>query len=153
MPSFRRELDLEASVEESFGWHARPGAFERLVPPFERIRLIEQSRAPDGSTLGVGARVSLAMGRAPFDLRWDALHTACDPPHLFVDEQQRGPFARWRHEHRFEALGSERSRLVDAIEFELPFGAGRLPFSEDFVEGKLARSFRARHTTTAEACT
>jgi len=149
MPSFRRELDVDVSVDELFGWHARPGAFERLVPPFERIRLLEHTPAPDGSMLGVGARASLAIGRAPFALRWDALHTVCEPPHLFVDEQQRGPFARWRHEHRFEARGPQRSRLVDALEFELPLGAGRLPFTEDFVQRKLVRSFRARHTTTA----
>lgn len=149
MPSFRRELDVDVAVDELFGWHARPGAFERLVPPFERIRLVEHACAPDGSTLGVGARVSIAVGLGPFALRWDALHTVCEPPHLFVDEQQRGPFARWRHEHHFEALGPERSRLVDAIEYELPYGTTSLPFTKDVVPRKLARSFRARHTTTA----
>jgi hypothetical protein len=149
MPSFRRELDLEVPIEDAFAWHARPGAFERLVPPFERIRLVSHTPAPEGSSIGVGARVSIAIGRAPLALRWDALHTACEPPRLFVDEQERGPFARWRHEHRFEDQGPQRSRLVDAIEFELPFGAGHLPLTEGVVQRKLARSFRARHVTTA----
>ncbi|HWH33567.1 MAG TPA: hypothetical protein VNU01_12930 [Egibacteraceae bacterium] len=28
--------------------------------------------------------------------------SACEPPVRFVDEQVRGPFASFRHEHRFE---------------------------------------------------
>ena len=43
-------------------------------------------------------------------------------PHRFVDEMQRGPFARWSHEHRFLAI-PEGTRMIDDVAFASPLGA------------------------------
>lgn len=47
--------------------------------------------------------------------------TALEEPTFFVDEQVRGPFRKFRHEHHFEAheLGTQ---MRDVIEFDAPFG-------------------------------
>ncbi|MEO8899154.1 MAG: SRPBCC family protein [Candidatus Dormibacter sp.] len=42
-------------------------------------------------------------------------------PYEFVDEMQRGPFGRWRHQHVFEAT-SLGTRMVDGVDFASPFG-------------------------------
>ncbi|MEV4706532.1 SRPBCC family protein [Actinoplanes sp. NPDC049316] len=49
--------------------------------------------------------------------------TALDRPVRFVDEQVRGPFRHWRHEHEFTwdaAAGVTEMR--DVISFSAPFG-------------------------------
>ncbi|HEY9283051.1 MAG TPA: SRPBCC family protein [Pyrinomonadaceae bacterium] len=44
-----------------------------------------------------------------------------DRPRRFVDEMQRGAFARWRHEHRF--VGRRGGTLaVDDVDFAAPLG-------------------------------
>jgi ligand-binding SRPBCC domain-containing protein len=66
------------------------------------------------------------------DVTWRATHlhvlftmtsriTELERPHRFVDEQVRGPFRRWRHEHVFEP-GPEGTRMVDRVEFDAPLG-------------------------------
>ena len=59
-------------------------------------------------------------------LRWTSLITEYDPPHLFVDEQVKGPYASWRHRHTF----TPQAMAViarDEVTYALPFGvAGRL---------------------------
>lgn len=84
-------------------------------------------RAVAGRTSG-----RLALGET---VTWRAVHfgvpfrmtvaiTAYDEPAGFVDEQVRGPFGRWRHEHRFAPLpGPAGGTLVsDAIDFTSPLG-------------------------------
>ncbi|MGH2688228.1 MAG: SRPBCC family protein [Actinomycetota bacterium] len=63
-----------------------------------------------------------------FGVRWrmTSAVTAFAYPAKFVDEQVRGPFARWRHEHRFEDLGGA-TRVTDVVDYEVPLGPlGRL---------------------------
>lgn len=45
--------------------------------------------------------------------------TEFHPPGRFVDEMVRGPFRRFRHEHRFEPSG-EGTLMTDLVEFQMP---------------------------------
>lgn len=73
------------------------------------------------------------------DVTWKARHlgvrftmtsrvTAFERPHRFVDEQIRGPFRSFRHEHVFEPDDDDAGCvMIDRIRFEAPFGPlGRL---------------------------
>ncbi len=52
--------------------------------------------------------------------------TALEAPRRFVDEQVRGPFERWWHEHVFDEVDG-RTRMLDRIEFASPVGpVGRI---------------------------
>jgi ligand-binding SRPBCC domain-containing protein len=79
---------------------------------------------------------------------WIALHTAYEHNHLFVDEQQKGPFAYWRHQHIFEPDGSG-CILRDLIDYSLPFGLD--PLLGLLAEKQLRRMFKYRHESTASA--
>ena len=48
--------------------------------------------------------------------------TEYQPPSRYVDEQQRGPFRWWWHEHTFTALANGQTQMIDAVEFQSPFG-------------------------------
>jgi ligand-binding SRPBCC domain-containing protein len=41
-------------------------------------------------------------------------------PRRFVDEQVRGPFHRWRHEHVFDETCDGGTRMRDRVHFEAP---------------------------------
>lgn len=47
--------------------------------------------------------------------------TEFDRPHMFVDEQARGPFKQFRHVHRFEAVEGG-TLMTDEVTFEAPLG-------------------------------
>ncbi len=47
--------------------------------------------------------------------------TEFDRPNRFVDEQQRGPFRRFHHEHLFEAVDG-RTVMIDRLSFDAPIG-------------------------------
>jgi uncharacterized protein len=57
-----------------------------------------------------------------------------------------GPFARWRHEHRFSPEGEGRTVVEDIVEWEAPLGSFGNSFSEAYIRSSLKRlfAFRAR---------
>ncbi|MCA9544283.1 MAG: TIGR01777 family oxidoreductase [Myxococcales bacterium] len=140
--TFERAVTLPAPADEAFAWHERPGAFERLTPPWEPVKVLHS----DGH-IRDGAKVVLKLGALP--LRWHALHSGYEAGRRFVDEQVKGPFARWRHSHTVEPAGAG-SRLTDHIDYALPLS----PVS-DWVAGtpvrrKLERMFTWRHRIMTE---
>ncbi len=139
MPTFRHRTELPHSAEEVFAWHARPGAFSRLVPPWESVRILSRTGG-----LEVGSRVTLRMRKGPVPLIWEVEHTEVEPGSGFVDEQVRGPFARWRHEHSFSEPEPGRTIVEDRIDWEPPLGTLGRTFSGAFIQESLERLFAFR---------
>ncbi len=113
-----RRSVLPATPEQLWAWHVRPGAFERLVPPWEAVRVLE--RDPRG--IVEGARITLEVTKGPVTFHWIAEHREVDPPHGFDDVQVKGPFVAWHHSRRFEAT-DDGTAVVDQIRAEPPLGA------------------------------
>ncbi len=126
-------------MAESFAWHERAGAFERLTPPWEPVRVVSRV-----GTIRDGDVTTIQMKMGPIRLHWIAHHHDYQENVQFADEQVKGPFKKWDHTHRFEEVGSE-SKLTDHIEYILPGGAfGRL-LAGRITQRKLARVFAYRH--------
>jgi ligand-binding SRPBCC domain-containing protein len=90
----------------------------------------------------------LRVGAGPIGVPWTLVHKNAEDGVGFVDEQTDGPFASWRHEHRFLNDGPQRSVLEDRITYELPFGAiGQLVAGRQ-IERRLDDLFRFRHERT-----
>ena len=140
MPYFRHRSHFPFSPEKLFAWHLRPGAFERLLPPWVRVRVLEKEGGVQD-----GGKVLLAIKQGPTELKWEIRHTAFEEGRLFQDEQLSGPFEKWVHSHRFIPADDEGCYLEDEIKWAAPLGpAGRL-FAEGFIEKELKRLFSFRH--------
>jgi len=134
---------IPTSAEAVFDWHEAPGAFERLTPPWERVRVLRHEGG-----IRDGARVSLRVGPWPFSLRWELEHRDYQPGRSFTDVQLSGPFRSWKHVHRMIPQGPAACLLEDTIEYELPLGViGRL-IGRPLVQRKLQRLFAYRHQVT-----
>lgn len=129
---------VDASRDDVFDWHTRRGAIHRLLPPWQPMSVVSEAE-------------SLADGRAvlglPGGLRWVADHQrdAYDPPARFVDALGRdgvmslpsGLVRSWRHEHRFEKVDDNRTRVTDRVDTPIP-------------ERLLLQTFRFRHRQLAD---
>ena len=140
-----RTSTLPASAEEAFAWHERPGAFERLTPPWERTEVVERTGG-----LEDGARATLKVWAGPVPLRWLVVHRDRLPGRRFVDEQVEGPFSHWVHQHLFEPLGAEASRYTDRIELAPPFGVLGAAAGMRLARSRVERMLAYRHSTLRE---
>jgi ligand-binding SRPBCC domain-containing protein len=142
---FVKESIINAAPEKVFAFHELPDAFERLVPPWEKVKVIQKA---DISEVGSRAIIETKIfGLIP--ARWVAEHTKYEPPRMFEDVQISGPFKKWEHRHLI--LPHERGTILhDEIEFEPPlwiFGQLAAPF---VILPKLEKMFAYRHEITRQ---
>lgn len=141
MFTFRSKLPV--SVDAAFRWHTRPGALDRLIPPWENVQIEKRSDSIDP-----GSQVVLRMRVGGFPLRWVAEHTELHPNDYFQDRQVSGPFARWEHTHRFSEEEGQ-CVLEDEVDYCIPGGALGRYFGQSTVQEMLLQMFRYRHETTS----
>ncbi|MFN8548538.1 MAG: SRPBCC family protein [Candidatus Eisenbacteria bacterium] len=99
MHHLEREACYPRGLEEVFGFFADAGNLEAITPPWLRFRIL----TPLPIEMRVGALIDYRLSLHGVPIRWRTEITSWEPPHRFVDEQRRGPYRFWRHEHAFEA--------------------------------------------------
>ena len=115
------ELWLPRDIREVFAFFSDARNLEVLTPPWLHFRILS---AP--GSLGKDVRLEYRIWWRWIPLRWRTAITVWEPPSRFVDEQVRGPYRRWVHEHSF--IEQEGGTLVrDRVEYALPgWGLGTL---------------------------
>jgi ligand-binding SRPBCC domain-containing protein len=94
-----------------------------------------------------GLRIDYGLWVRGFPLRWQSEISAWEPPSCFVDEQRRGPYRAWIHEHTFEERdGGTLAR--DVVRYAV-FG-GRL-VNTLFVRRDVEKIFRFRQAKLQES--
>lgn len=148
-------LRVPVPVAELWAWHERPGAFERLAPPWQRVEVVRtDGRLTNGARVELRARVAPVpaldpLARLVVRERWTIEHRDYYAGRQFRDVMLAGPFAHWSHLHRFRPQGADASLLTDEVGFALPLGTLGAAFGRSLVARELDRLFRYRHAVTA----
>jgi uncharacterized protein len=135
---------IDASPDEVFAWHGRPGAITRLLPPWQPVRLVREAAS---------VRDGQAVLALPGGLRWMAGHDpdSYDPPRRFADAL-RPPMSavlRWEHRHLFEPSGEHGTLVTDVVDTPVPAGVLRPVFG--YRHRQLAADLAA-HARARELC-
>lgn len=144
MPVHQSQLLIQGRHEDVFAFFSNAENLETITPAELRFRILNEQ--PIEMKPGVRIDYQLRLLRIPF--RWRTLIPVWEPPHRFVDVQEKGPYARWEHEHRFEAQGN-RVLMTDTVHYTLPLGLlGRLALP--FVRHKVESIFQHRNRVIRE---
>lgn len=144
MPQFVHRSRIAAPAGDVFDWHARPGAFERLNPPWDPAVVVARHGGIDD-----GGEVVLRVKAGPLRRTWVARHRDFVAGRRFVDEQVRGPFARWVHTHEVTPDGPEACWLEDRVDYALPMRRIGHALMGERVRRTLEAVFVHRHRVTA----
>lgn len=136
--------EVPASVQRVWDWHVRPGALERLLPPWEPIRILKRDEG-----IEKGCRTTLRLGTGPFTVDWVSEHLAPEPYRSFSDVQAQGPFGCWHHRHLFSATGEAACEIEDRIEYALPCEPLGALFAGRYLRARIERGIAYRHRVVA----
>jgi ligand-binding SRPBCC domain-containing protein len=145
MKHFVRESRIAATPQAVFAFHENPDALERLIPPWENVKLVAAS-----GSLKPGSRVVLRSRQGPFSWNWVAEHTEYEPGRMFADRQVQGPFSYWYRRHLFLDEGQGGTILRDEVDYRLPLGMLGERLGQSFVKSRLRKMFDYRHRVTKQ---
>lgn len=113
---FKTELWLPLPPEEVFPFFADAGNLDAITPPWLHFHIV----TPRPIAMNPGTLIDYRLRVHGLPLRWRTLIRDWQPPHRFVDEQLRGPYRQWIHEHTFEPHnGGTLAR--DVVHYAVPF--------------------------------
>jgi ligand-binding SRPBCC domain-containing protein len=139
---FNSELWLARPPTEVFPFFADAKNLGTVTPPWLHFEIL----TPGYIEMGIGALIDYRISLHGIPLRWRTRITAWEPPFRFVDEQIKGPYRRWIHEHRFVESGTG-TLCYDKVRYAIL--GGRI-VQRLFVEPDVKRIFDFRSAKLTE---
>jgi len=133
---------LPCSRDQVFEFFSDAFQLETLTPAFLQFKVLTAPpiRIQEGTLIDYRLRLH------GIPLRWRSRISVWEPPFRFVDEQLRGPYRRWRHEHSFEE-GDGGTLCRDIVDYSV---WGGRPVEAIFVRPDVRRIFAFRQTKLQE---
>jgi ligand-binding SRPBCC domain-containing protein len=105
-------------IDETFRFFSDPRNLERLTPSFLNFKFL--STPPANVQPGTIIDYQIKLYGVP--VHWRTRIELVEPPHRFVDVQEKGPYSFWRHTHTFRDVGNGGTEVRDRVEYSMPFG-------------------------------
>ncbi len=118
MYQFKAEQFISAEIEQCWDFFSDPANLKLITPDYMGFDILTE--VPDEMYEGmmISYRVRPLMG---LPVNWVTEITKIDPMNMFIDEQRKGPYRFWHHEHYFRKV--EGGVLMnDLLSYDLPLG-------------------------------
>ena len=97
-----RTQEFKSPLQDVFDFFAEPYNLERITPEFLKFSIVTSPPIK----MEEGTRISYRLKLRGIPVKWTSTIMDWNPPFGFTDEQTKGPYKYWRHEHKFEENGA-----------------------------------------------
>jgi ligand-binding SRPBCC domain-containing protein len=116
---FKQVQHLPIPVEEAWQFFSRPKNLAVITPEHLNLKFTNEVYGEDiyaGQIITYKVKPLLGI-----PLFWLTEITHVEHLRYFVDEQRRGPYALWHHQHHFKSIAGG-TEMIDIVHYQLPFG-------------------------------
>lgn len=138
-------FEVPADLGRTWAFFSDPKNLASITPPWLSFTIIDGADEP----IRTGSILNYRIKWMGLGMQWRTRIESCEAPRGFVDVQESGPYALWRHEHRFEpSAGGTVCR--DRVSYRLPLGPLGTLAHALWVRRQLTGIFRYRREALAE---
>lgn len=133
---------IRRPLGEVFAFFSNPVNLETITPTWLQFEI--KTKSP--FTMQEGALINYSLRLHGLPLSWTSRITVWEPPRRFVDDQVKGPYRLWHHEHTFEEKDGG-TLVVDHVDYAVLGGSF---INKLLVARDVARIFEFRRNKLAE---
>jgi ligand-binding SRPBCC domain-containing protein len=111
------QMRVPRPLSTVFPFFANAYNLQRITPSSLSFRVL----TPDPVTMHAGALIDYRLRVHKIPIAWQSEITVWEPPNRFVDEQRRGPYRWWIHDHLFEE-DNDSTVVRDRVRYGVPGG-------------------------------
>ena len=132
---------IPLDLNRAWDFFSDPGNLLVLTPPFLNLKVTNEVF---GHTMYPGQIITYTVRPLwGIPLEWITEITHVKPKEMFVDEQRKGPYLLWHHQHHFrETVGGVE--MTDIVHYRLPLGILGDTAHRLIVKNKLEQIFTYR---------
>lgn len=146
MQRFEYTQFVPASLDVVWDFFSSPANLSKITPPEMGFLITSPQHTEMYPGMFITYKVSPAFG---IKLNWVTEITQTRNRKFFIDEQRRGPYSLWHHEHHFKEVNGG-VEMHDILYYVVPFGVlGKLA-NLVFVRNKVKQIFRFREKRIEE---
>ena len=145
--TIKRVQTLNTTIDKAWRFFSRPENLSLITPAYMNFKILHRS---GDEKLFAGQNIHYTVCVLPgWPVHWLTEITHVDELHSFIDEQRKGPYKLWRHQHHFKEV-PEGIEMTDEVNYAIPFGfIGRLA-NDVFVESRVNAIFDYRFKALEE---
>ena len=115
----RQVQKLPIPVDEAWNFFSSPENLVNLTPASLDLKIAGELNGKEIYTGQLIAyKVKPVLG---ISLLWISEITRVERLKLFIDEQRKGPYKMWHHEHHFKSVNGG-TEMTDIVQYKIPFG-------------------------------
>jgi ligand-binding SRPBCC domain-containing protein len=118
MYQFKTIQIIPTDLETCWDFFSSPKNLKIITPDYMGFEVLVDVPEKMYAGLMIEYEVRPLMG---IPMKWITEITHVDELKFFVDEQRKGPYKIWHHEHHFKQL-ENGIEMTDIVSYELPFG-------------------------------
>jgi len=130
---------IDKPIDEVFDFFSKAENLNKITPPELSFNIL----TPLPINMKAGTLIDYKINLKGIPMKWKTKISVWEPPYRFVDEQLKGPYVKWIHEHKFEAVGN-KTKMTDTVEYLSPGWILEPLVNMIFVEKEVRKIFSYR---------
>lgn len=118
MYQLKRQQLVKTDMATCWDFFSSPGNLQKITPKYMGFDVLTEVPEKMYEGLMIEYRVRPLLG---IPMNWITEITHVKEHQFFVDEQRKGPYRIWHHEHHFETVDNG-VLMSDIVSYELPYG-------------------------------
>lgn len=132
---------LPLNLEESWDFFSRPENLSKITPPSMGFHIT--SGYNDGEMYAGMIITYKVRPLLKIPLNWMTEITHVRKPYYFIDNQKKGPFALWHHQHHFQEVDNG-VLMRDIVHYAAPLGFLGVPIENWVIKKRVEEIFTYR---------